>query len=431
MWRLFVSLYLVMALYIIFYDKLEDFLVATIWGDIAATETFLDMSGWLITFEHMAELKDPQEWGAMLDKISRESSFPVSLLNKERQAELYPESVSNFDDRGVFFIDYDEFEVLYSIGLHGDVLHIGPMATSVAAVNVYRWLQIIFFFALAVFIFIWHVLLWRKLVELESMAERFGAGNMDARVSERFRSRVGGLNQSLNKMADKISQLLSQNKQLLHSVSHELRSPISRLRCVIDLVDSDVSTIKKKEYINDMAEDITELENLVDEVLNYSYIESLAHSIQRKRHSVKEILESSIRKWKRETGAEINLRCDDAVYADIDKALIIRAVGNLVTNASRYCHSEVLISVEHNPKLHSLSIHVDDDGPGIAESERENIFEPFARPDSSRARETGGYGLGLAIVNQIVKQHRGTVGISISPIGGARLSIVLPMTDTV
>lgn len=419
-------MFLVMTLYITFYDKLEDFLVGHIWDDVVAREAYLDMSGWLITLDHLAQFQDPQEWDAMLEKIGRESSFPVSLLSRELQTQQYPESVPSLDQSGIYFIDYDDFEVLYGIGGQGDVLHIGPWVTSEEVLSIGHFLEIFSFVMLAVFILIWHFFLWRKLVKLDSMAEQFGAGNLDARVSERFHSRVGGLNQSLNKMADQISQLLRQNKQLLHSVSHELRSPISRLRCVIDLVDSDVSTLKKKEYVNDMAEDITELENLVDEVLDYSYLESLDNSIQRKPHSIKDILEGSIRKWKRETGAEINLYCDDSVNVVIDRALFIRAVGNLVTNATRYCRKEVQINVEKNDKLNSIVVHVDDDGPGIAVAERDNIFEPFARPDSSRARETGGYGLGLAIVNQIVKQHQGTVEISTSPLGGARLTIAIP-----
>lgn len=428
MWRLFVSLYLLIAIFLPVYDEFTDYLVDNYFQEVLNEDTFKDISGWLTTFDYLGEHSDTREWAPFLEKVSSESNFPVSFLSVESQADLYPQSIDSFDDHRVFYIDVDDYEILYKLKKSRGVLHIGPLATSDELINIAWLIEILSFLFLAIVIFIWHLLLWRKLVGLESMADKFGAGNMEARVSEKYYARVGNLNQSFNKMADQISQLISQNKQLLHAVSHELRSPISRLRCVVDLVETSVSKPKQQNYINDMSEDITELENLVDEILNYSYLESLNHNIQRRSLSLDKLLGNSLSKWKRETGTDIRLHCDEDMFAEIDSVLFLRAVGNLVTNASRYCTSVVEISIEKPNNQNTIVLHVDDDGPGIKHKEREGIFEPFARTDFSRARETGGYGLGLAIVHQIVKQHRGEIVISTSPLGGARFTLTIPVS---
>jgi signal transduction histidine kinase len=99
-------------------------------------------------------------------------------------------------------------------------------------------------------------------------------------------------------------------------------------------------------------------------------------------------------------------------------------VSNLIANAGRYAKSQIVVSLEK--KDNACMIHVDDDGPGIAEADRKRIFEPFVRLDASRDRDTGGSGLGLAIVQRIVTMHRGTVWTETSPLGGARFTLGWP-----
>ena len=130
----------------------------------------------------------------------------------------------------------------------------------------------------------------------------------------------------------------------------------------------------------------------------------------------------------RELSRDIPLICDIDVRAGIDERHLRRVVGNLVQNAARYCVDVVEVTVERDHA--AVLVHVDDDGSGIPHEERDRIFEPFARLDQSRARDSGGYGLGLAIVGQIVRLYAGDVRVSTSPVGGARFTIVLPRRST-
>jgi signal transduction histidine kinase len=119
-----------------------------------------------------------------------------------------------------------------------------------------------------------------------------------------------------------------------------------------------------------------------------------------------------------------NLRAvevSDTFTAYLDPRQMGRAVSNLLCNAARYAHAQVDLSIECADNL--ILLHVDDDGPGIPETARERVFEPFMRLDESRNRESGGFGLGLAIVQRIVEWHGGHASVSQSPLGGARFTL--------
>lgn len=112
------------------------------------------------------------------------------------------------------------------------------------------------------------------------------------------------------------------------------------------------------------------------------------------------------------------------VLARFDPRHLGRAVSNLVQNADRYGNGLVQVNLERQGQ--NLLIHVDDDGPGIPETDRERIFEPFARLDASRNRKSGGHGLGLAIVKRVVGSHKGQITVSSSPLGGSRFTLLWP-----
>jgi two-component system osmolarity sensor histidine kinase EnvZ len=120
---------------------------------------------------------------------------------------------------------------------------------------------------------------------------------------------------------------------------------------------------------------------------------------------------------------KINLNCPDRLYWNLKLGLIKRCLTNLLLNSSRY-GTEAWITV--HVKMHGLEIWVDDDGPGIAESERENVFRPFYRVDEARGEETGGTGLGLSIARDAVRRHGGRIWLNSSTHGGLRVVIRLP-----
>jgi signal transduction histidine kinase len=174
-----------------------------------------------------------------------------------------------------------------------------------------------------------------------------------------------------------------------------------------------------------MMEDLNELESLVAELLENARLE---HSAVFEPESVdlKELLEYALESARHmpDGGKVVALEVpadETSTRVRCDAHQMHRAVLNLLRNALRYARSKVVLSAEHRGER--TWIHVDDDGPGIPSAERARLFEPFARIDASRTRETGGHGLGLAIVQQVAKLHGGVSRIEASPLGGARVSI--------
>ena len=129
------------------------------------------------------------------------------------------------------------------------------------------------------------------------------------------------------------------------------------------------------------------------------------------------------------SGAPVRLRGEDVGDATVlgDPLALRRVVANLVENAVKFGRSAVDVAVERDET--ACRVVVDDDGPGIVEAQREDVFSPFYRVDSSRDRRTGGTGLGLAIARQIVEAHGGTVSVTAGPLGGARFTVALPAID--
>ncbi|MGB1465512.1 MAG: sensor histidine kinase, partial [Alcanivorax nanhaiticus] len=124
----------------------------------------------------------------------------------------------------------------------------------------------------------------------------------------------------------------------------------------------------------------------------------------------------------------ISVECDlPMLEVEADERYLHRVLQNLVTNALRYAGSSIVMRIESGDS--QVVIHVDDNGPGIPEHERERVFKPFARLDKSRHRASGGYGLGLSIVKRIVDWHGGEIRVEESPEGGARFTVTLPATQ--
>lgn len=331
-----------------------------------------------------------------------------------------------------------------------------------------------FFSIIAVALALWIWTFHRKLSRLEQAALQLSRGELSGRAPTGFFKEVGGLNKAFNHMAERLEQLVSSHKRLTNAVAHELRTPIFRLRCQLELLLPDMSQQELDEFIQSMDEDLMELDMLVDELLSYARMESgrekfspsqtqlnpwlnqqqdLARGCQ---HSVSFDLDEAFN-----TGRSFNLSGQanmsnpsnvrvqtrlgkgdpdseghsnnklsspnsKDVSAEFDPNLIRRALSNLIRNADVYAETTITVGYEVSGK--SVLIYVDDDGPGIPEKDRERILQPFERLDVSRNRSSGGYGLGLSICREIASLHQGRILISDSILGGARIALELPLS---
>jgi len=335
--------------------------------------------------------------------------------------------------QGEIYVQDNDSDILYYRLKRSDlVVRVGPMQTYERLEELSNWYNQMFFLVLGVSALLWILNLQLKFNRLNKAAVQFGEGNFSVRVSEKGRHKIGKLNHSFNTMADRIDTLIKGHKSLTSAVAHELRTPVARMRFQLDMMHQEKDEKQRTDYIYGMSDDLNELGELVDELLTYARFDREAPAINMQAHSLHKSLLSVISA--RHLYSDTTIFYDDSWFM-ADPALedvpfepkhLERAIGNLVSNAQKYTQSKVQIQVQRNRT--SCTIYVDDDGPGIPESDRDSIFEPFRRLDDSRTRSTGGYGLGLAIVKQIAQWHDGEVRISQAPIGGARFIFTWPLS---
>ena len=280
-------------------------------------------------------------------------------------------------------------------------------------------------------ILIWVIPLWRSLISLDQAATELGEGNFDTRVESRGFAPIKKITSSFNLMADHIQNLVISHKDLTNAVSHELRTPLARLRFGLEMMQSSENEDRRAHYFKEMNTDIEELETLISELLSYARIERDSHAISFQPCELLPWLEeqtqrlSTLAKDKKLVTNFKSLTTGDKVQ--LEPKLMARALSNLTTNAIRHAKSVILVSASIEDEL--LRITVDDDGSGISPDIAETIFEPFKRGDISRDRDTGGFGLGLGIVRQILGWHKGKVEISQSELGGARFTVKIPVKN--
>ena len=268
-------------------------------------------------------------------------------------------------------------------------------------------------------------MLFRSLT-LEKAAGRVGEGHFDFQIDMRKGAALYPLADSLNKMKDRIAALLGSHKNLTNAISHEFRTPITRLR-FRHVLAIDARTISEKdEQLRNMDTAIDQLDDLSTELLEYARLDRETPVLDVAPIDAVTWLEG-LADEAREVGTSEHRDVTVAIMAEIDNVdgdyrYLSRAVANLLRNAVHYCKARVELRIERiNGKF---ALHVDDDGPGIPATEREHLFEPFTRLDKSRDRQSGGFGIGLAIVRQIARWHGGTATISESRLGGARVSLI-------
>ncbi|EMP4396699.1 ATP-binding protein [Vibrio parahaemolyticus] len=325
-----------------------------------------------------------------------------------------------FDDERDFWFRFDESTPFFKISDN-------PNSPIIQAVNFddnMVWIFFIAGFALYCVLLIWF--LSRRIRELERVTVEFASGNFKARASTASAKSVGTLNKSFNNMADKVSRLITSNKMLTNAVAHELRTPIFRLQWQADLLADSSLNEQQTKYVNSIVEDIDEMEEMVEELLYYAKMERPETELRTESLELNSLLFDLKDKWQQETPLSITVKDTDCKEAQIktDPKLLKRALDNLLRNAMRYADSQIMLEVTEDEEHCMISIH--DDGNGIDEKDWPHLFEAFYSADKSRNKSTSGFGLGLAIVRQIMELQRGDVSISHSPLGGACFTVSLP-----
>lgn len=238
----------------------------------------------------------------------------------------------------------------------------------------------------------------------------------------------GLLSETLNRMADRIQTLIASQRELSSAISHELRTPIARLRFALEMLSGTDERAERERLWRGMEGDLEELDNLIDSSLTHARFVREGAALNPVPTDLAHWLEGQVEEL-RVLAPNLAVTLDLGALAGapavaLDKKSLPYAVRNLMRNAFKYAKSRVQVSAELAGD--NALIHVDDDGIGVAEEDRERIFDAFTRLDRSRDRASGGYGLGLAIVRQVMEAHGGRALAETSPLGGARFTLIWP-----
>ena len=251
----------------------------------------------------------------------------------------------------------------------------------------------------------------RPILNLAKAAERFGRGeNIDEyRPSGALEIRKAGF--EFDKMRKRIMRHLNQRSEMLSGISHDLRTPLTRLKLQL-------AFMKDEDLSKNMSLDIDEMEKMLNEYLQFT---SSNYKEKNETFNISELAESIIAKY---ANTNISIGIIPRIYIDGRKNLIQRSISNLIDNALKHAKK---VNLNLSKKNNNILIIIDDDGPGIPEHERENVFKPFYKMDKSRGESKSSVGLGLSITLDAIKSHGGNIILEKSPLNGLRVKIFLPL----
>ena len=251
----------------------------------------------------------------------------------------------------------------------------------------------------------------RPIVNLARAAERFGKGEeiQEFKPSGSLEIRQAG--HEFDKMRKRINRHLNQRTEMLSGISHDLRTPLTRMKLQIAFV-------KDKDLAKKISEDINEMEKMLNEYLQFT---SSSYAEKDEMFDLSELIQNIIIKY---DNKNILQNLTPRIYFSGRKNLINRSINNIIDNALKYGKQ---IEIKLNKKNTNLFITIDDDGPGIPKNEYPNVFKPFYKIDKSRSDAKSSVGLGLSIASDIVRSHGGNIILESSKMNGLRVKIVLPV----
>jgi signal transduction histidine kinase len=262
---------------------------------------------------------------------------------------------------------------------------------------------------------------------LTKAARRLGAGDLDSRVPVSSTDEIGELSRAFNAMADDLSRQESLRRTMVSDVAHELRTPLTNLRCQIEALEDGLMA-PSPETLHSLREEVLLLARLVEDLQTLSVADAGRLALERTTAQVRDLVEGALESF-RAAAAERRLTLRNEVGAlpavEVDPTRIGQVLRNLLTNALRHTPAGGTITVSASAAAGHVAVSVRDNGPGIPAEHLPHVFERFYRADPSRARTTGGAGLGLAIVQGIVQAHGGTVAAASE--GGAVFRFTLPL----
>jgi len=341
-----------------------------------------------------------------IDKLA----WPASLITKISKGQVV--SLSNIED-----------EVFYYWQINSDtskILQLGPFKKEKRETGSYLALTIIFYAVFGLCLFVWLWPIFKDVIQLIDLTDAFSKKPIKINSKVKVKSVMFPLAESVESMSRQIVRFLSLQRFLASSVSHDIRTPLSRIGFLLAMTNEK----NLNEYKEKIENELDEIDHLTDDFIELARIEECHHQLKFVESNINDWLETLVEKIQSSSEISIELiNISDCIIRH-DAKFLQRATQNVIVNAVKYAVTKVTITVEANSER--LEIRVEDDGMGIKPEEQERLIGLYERGKS--ANNVGsGYGIGLAFVNVITEWHGGHVIINQStPLNGASISMFLP-----
>ncbi|MFZ2956413.1 MAG: ATP-binding protein [Candidatus Ozemobacteraceae bacterium] len=276
------------------------------------------------------------------------------------------------------------------------------------------------------------------ILELREVSRQFSHGEMHVRVSSGVCNRsdeLGELAGDFNAMAERLGMMMERQKSLLHEISHEIRSPLARMKVACELMRKK-NVIQPELMIARIEQETDHLENIINQILVLTKLEDNSLELETRETDICELVDTLIADFRFETKNQSSRIIRHGlmgipIFIRGFKTLLSQALENILRNALSFSPSDSLVdislSLEAQDQGKCIRVEVADHGPGVLAEHLSCIFEPFYRCQEDRSRKTGGTGLGLAIARRSVERHGGTISAQNRPEGGFLVTVMLPI----
>ena len=251
----------------------------------------------------------------------------------------------------------------------------------------------------------------RPITNLAKVAEKFGKGEEIDEFKPSGAAEIRQAGYEFDRMRKRIIRHLNQRSEMLSGISHDLRTPLTRMKLQI-------AFIKDKELSNKLAEDINEMEKMLNEYLQFT---SSSYLEKNEEFNLSDLIIKIVEKY---NNNNISTNISSNILINGRKNLIQRCVNNLIDNAIKYGDK---VNIELSKSTNNLFIKIEDNGPGIPEKEYDNVFKPFYKIDKGRAESKSSVGLGLSIASDIIRSHGGNIQLEKSSMNGLEVRVILPV----
>lgn len=421
MWRLFISLYLLISIGLVLINLSSSFIFDKLASNIQ-NDKFADLQTLSQLTEGYAQLIGNGD--LTQTQVQQVLPLPVTVIERDHVGFLPEQKEQLNEGQTVSLFDDDSHLLLYNSINETFLLQTGPVQLTQTSANpkLKNWLLILSYLLLAALILAWSKPLWRDLTTLINMTNQVSDNKAQLSGSVSKHSVLFPMHLALTQMSARISELMTIQKQMIHAVSHDIRTPLARMKFTLAILDSskgnseDLQTTKQS-----LSSDISDIEELIANLLSFGRIESNQIELDRQEVDLSSLLENLVEKLRPLSESSIDCQLQANVSYFCDGHLLERAVQNLIVNADKYGDGQIKVSLVKMPE--KLVISIEDNGSGIPPEKAQQVLQPFTRLEKSRNKCSGGFGLGLAIVSRIIQWHHGKLTIRNGELGGAKVTI--------